>query len=84
MLKNLFKPNDWYPVWSKTYSLEIPERKITGWQGEPIVVESAHTLKYTNQILYSPSRSEYKLEAFEHRDGYDETVEKLNEFIQGQ
>jgi len=69
---NIFGKNDWYPVWSDT--------------GEWVSTLNSNLVKYSIfEILFSPSRKEYKLKISgcrpKENSVYQIAVKKLNEFI---
>lgn len=73
---NIFGKNDWYPVWS-----EFGLWTFTNIQYGFKVRET----RAIYEILYSPSRKEYKLKLSgddpKGNSKYHEAVQKLNEFI---
>ncbi len=83
MLKNLFKPNDWAPVWSKTHIHKVPARTISGFGGDmtPITMPGYDDI-CLYEIVYSKSRNEYKLVCegayYKCWPEYTEAVQELN------
>lgn len=74
----LFKPRDWYPVWS-----DQVKWNIKSWD------EMGDSYEYTKctsyEIIYSPSRKRYKLKTngFKPKEhpAYHQVVQILNDFI---
>jgi hypothetical protein len=72
----LFKPNDWYPVWSQACTWTIEDEFFGDGQE-----------KCYYEILYSPFRKIFKLKIRGYKPKkhgyYHVAVQKLNEFING-
>lgn len=74
----LFKPKDWYPVWTDQAKWDIQ-----GWDEMGDAYNYQKTCSY--EILHSPSRKKYKIITHGYKPkehtAYHEVVQKLNIFI---
>lgn len=73
---NLFKPNDWYPVWYEEGE----------WEYEDVYKEMFECpLLSKYEILFSLKRNKYKLKISgynpKHHSKYRKAIKKLNELI---